>query len=281
MTEVGVDIIECNFSCPHMTGEGLGSDVGQNPELVGLYTAATRKGTTKPILAKMTPNLGNMEPSAIAAMKAGATGIAAINTIKSLMNINLDDFISEPKVDRKSTMGGYSGKTVKPIALRFIYDMKKHSDLKDAPISGMGGIESWRDAAEFLSLGCTNLQITTSVMQYGYRIIDDLIAGLSFYLGEKSFSGIQEIVGMALPNVVQGDQLNRHSIAYPNINRSQCIGCGRCYLSCFDGGHQALEIKEGSPKLLPQKCVGCQLCAIVCPVEAITSGKRVEIKNQK
>lgn len=279
VTEVGADIIECNFSCPHMSGEGLGSDVGQNPELVALYTTATRTGTHLPVLAKMTPNIGNMEIPAIAAMKSGATGIAAINTIKSIMNINLDDFISEPQVDGKSCVGGYSGKTVKPIALRFIHDMKKHADLKDVPISGMGGIETWRDAAEFLALGCANLQITTSVMQYGYRIIDDLIEGLSSYIGEREFSSVQEMVGMALPNLVTADQLNRHSISYPKINRSQCIGCGRCYISCFDGGHQALKIDEaeGKPKLNPKMCAGCQLCTVVCPVGAISAGKRVEI----
>lgn len=277
MTEAGVDIIECNFSCPHMTGEGLGSDVGQNPELVALFMAATRKGTHLPVLAKMTPNLGNMEIPALAAMQSGADGIAAINTIKSIMNIHLDDFISEPQVDGKSCIGGYSGKTVKPIALRFIHDMKKHPDLQDVPISGMGGIETWRDAAEFIALGCTNLQVTTSVMQYGYRIIDDLINGLSSYLGKKGFASVQEMVGMALPNLVSADQLNRHSICYPKFNRSQCLGCGRCYLSCYDGGHQALKMDQAStPKLNPKMCVGCQLCTMVCPVGAISAGKRIE-----
>ncbi|EGW37943.1 NAD-dependent dihydropyrimidine dehydrogenase subunit PreA [Desulfosporosinus sp. OT] len=279
VTEAGVDIIECNFSCPHMTGEGLGSDVGQNPDLVALYTDATRKGTHLPILAKMTPNLGNMEIPALAAMKNGATGIAAINTIKSIMNIHLDDFSSEPRVDGKSCVGGYSGKTVKPIALRFIHDLKKHPDLKETPISGMGGIETWRDAAEFIALGCANLQVTTSVMQYGYRIIDDLSAGLSSYLGEKGFSSVQEMVGMALPNLVPADELNRHSISYPKFDRSLCLGCGRCYLSCLDGGHQALVMDKatGRPVLNPKMCVGCQLCTVVCPVGAISPGKRVEV----
>lgn len=280
VTEAGVDIIECNFSCPHMTGEGLGSDVGQNPELVALYTQATRKGTHLPVLAKMTPNLGNMEIPALAAMKNGATGIAAINTIKSIMNIHLDDFSSEPQVDGKSCVGGYSGKTVKPIALRFIHDLKKHPDLKDTPISGMGGIETWRDAAEFIAMGCANLQVTTSVMQYGYRIIDDLSDGLSSYLGEKEFSSVQDMVGMALPNLVPADELNRHSISYPKFDRSQCLGCGRCFLSCLDGGHQALvmDATTGKPILNPKMCVGCQLCIVVCPIGAISPGKRVEVK---
>jgi dihydropyrimidine dehydrogenase (NAD+) subunit PreA len=278
VTKAGVDMIECNFSCPHMSGEGLGSDVGQIPELVAQYTAATRKGTHLPILAKMTPNLGNMEIPALAAIKYGATGIAAINTIKSIMNIHLDDFTSEPQVDGKSSVGGYSGKTVKPIALRFIHDMLKHPGLKDIPISGMGGIETWRDAAEFIALGCANLQVTTSVMQYGYRIIDDLCEGLSSYLGKQGFSSVQEMVGLALPKLVPTDELNRHSISYPKFDRSQCLGCGRCYLSCSDGGHQALAMDgtSGKPRLNPKMCVGCHLCILVCPAGAISPGKRIE-----
>ncbi len=279
VTEVGADIIECNFSCPHMAGDGLGSDVGQNPELVAKYTKATRRGTSLPILAKMTPNIGNMEIPALAAISNGADGIAAINTIKSIMNINLDDFSSEPQVDGKSAVGGYSGKTVKPIALRFIHDMKKHPDLKKIPISGMGGIETWRDAAEFIAIGCENIQITTAVMQYGYRIIDDLISGMTYYLEEKGFSSLKDMVGNALPQIVEAETLNRKTISYPKFDRKKCIGCNRCYISCFDGGHQAIIVdkKDQKPRLLPNVCVGCHLCSLVCPVKAISPGKRVKL----
>jgi dihydropyrimidine dehydrogenase (NAD+) subunit PreA len=279
VTKVGVDIIECNFSCPHMAGDGLGSDVGQNPELVAKYTKATRRGTSLPILAKMTPNIGNMEIPALAAISNGADGIAAINTIKSIMNINLDDFSSEPQVDGKSAVGGYSGKTVKPIALRFIHDMKKHPDLKKIPISGMGGIETWRDAAEFIALGCENIQITTAVMQYGYRIIDDLISGMTYYLEEKGFLSLKDMVGNALPQIVEAETLNRKTISYPKFDRKKCIGCNRCYISCFDGGHQAIIVdkKDQKPRLLPNACVGCHLCSLVCPVNAISPGKRVKL----
>lgn len=277
MTEAGADIIECNFSCPHMTGEGLGSDVGQNPELVALYTKATRKGTHLPILAKMTPNIGNMEIPAMAAMKSGATGIAAINTIKSIMNVDLENFQSAPNVEGKSSVGGYSGKAVKPIALRFIRDMKVCKELKAAPISGMGGIETWRDAAEFLALGCENLQITTSVMQYGYRIIEDLISGMKLYLSSQGYNSVAEIVGKALPNIIPADELERDGICYPKFDREKCLGCGRCYLSCFDGGHQAIKVDEktNKPMLIANKCVGCQLCSTVCQVKAISPAKRV------
>lgn len=280
MTEAGADIIECNFSCPQMVGEGLGSDVGQNPELVAIYTKATRKGTKLPILAKMTPNVGHMEVPAMAAMEAGATGIAAINTIKSIMNVNLTNFESEPSVEGKTSIGGYSGKAVKPIALRFINEMKKCDKLKETPISGMGGIETWKDACEFLALGCENLQITTSVMQYGYRIIDDLINGLQLYFVSNGYKSVNDIIGKALPNIVSADKLERDSICYPRLDMEKCIGCGRCYLSCYDGGHQAIKISEknNKPVLIVNKCVGCQLCVTICPAEAIKPGKRLPKK---
>jgi dihydropyrimidine dehydrogenase (NAD+) subunit PreA len=278
MTEAGVDMIECNFSCPHMAGDGLGSDVGQDPVLVAKYTAATRRGTHLPIIAKMTPNIGNMEIPAIAAVENGADGIAAINTIKSIMNVNLDDFSSEPNIEGKSAIGGYSGNAVKPIALRFIHDMKKHDKLANVPISGMGGIETWKDAAEFIALGCTNLQVTTSVMQYGYRVIEDLIDGLSTYLGKMGFENLDAFVGNALEHILPADRLNRQSIVYPKFDRQKCIRCGRCYISCYDGGHQAIAMDDkGNPTLIPDKCVGCHLCKVVCPAEAIGAGKRMEV----
>ena len=277
MTKTGADIIECNFSCPHMAANGLGSDVGQNPELVAAYTRAVRRGTHLPVLAKMTPNLGNMEIPAIAAIEAGATGIAAINTIKSIMNVDLDTFVSGPNVQGKTSVGGYSGKAIKPIALRFIHSMKNCDKLKEVPVSGMGGIETWKDAAEFLSLGCENIQITTAVMQYGYRIIEDIMQGMTLYLSSHGYKSVSEIVGKALPQIIPADDLNRESICFPKFDRSRCLGCGRCYLSCYDGGHQALrqDPHTGQPVMDTGKCVGCHLCVTVCPVGAISQGTRI------
>jgi len=276
VTEAGADIIECNFSCPHMAADGLGSDVGQNPELVAGFTKAVLKGTHLPVLAKMTPNIGNMEVPAMAAMQAGAAGIAAINTIKSIMNVNMDTFASGPDVAGRTSVGGYSGKAVKPIALRFIHAMKSCAALKDAPVSGMGGIETWRDAAEFIALGCGNVQVTTAVMQYGYRIIEDLIEGMRLYLGSHGYGSVGEIVGRALPRIIPADDLNRESICYPRFDRSRCVACGRCCLSCRDGGHQALRRDEnGHPVMDAGKCVGCHLCVTVCPARAISQGARI------
>ncbi len=275
--EIGADIIECNFSCPHMSGDGLGSDVGQNPELVRRYTEMARKGTKRPVLAKMTPNTGNMEPAAIAAVEGGADGLAAINTIKSITALDLPQLCPTPSVGGKSSVSGYSGKAVKPIALRFINDMAQSKRLSGVPISGMGGIETWRDALEFILLGCSNIQVTTAVMQYGYRIIDDLIDGLSIYMTENGIGSVSEMVGKALSNIVPADKLDRDSIVYPVFDREKCVGCGRCYISCMDGGHQAIKWDKAERKvsLLGKECVGCHLCVHVCPTGAISAGRRI------
>lgn len=279
--ESGADAVELNFSCPQMTGENLGSDIGINMELVDCYTAAARRGTKLPILAKMTPNITRMETPAKVAVNAGADGISAINTIKSIMNINLDNFVSEPNVNGKSIISGYSGKAVKPIALRFIYDMRADEKLKSTPISGIGGVETWRDAAEFIALGCENIQVTTAIMQYGYRIVEDMISGLKNYLSEHGMKSVTELVNKAGSNITVADLLDRDTIEYPRFNRENCVGCGRCTISCYDGGHQALHLDEtsGKPVMDPKKCVGCQLCRLVCPAGAIEIGTRVTKKQ--
>lgn len=191
VTEAGADIIECNFSCPQMTSSAMGSDVGQNPELVEKYTRAVVESTHLPVVAKMTPNIGNMEIPALAAKRGGASGIAAINTIKAITNIDLENLTAMPVVNAKSSISGYSGAAVKPIALRFITQLKQNEELKNMPITGMGGIETWRDALEFLLVGSGNLQVTTSVMQYGYRIVEDLISGLSHYMEDNGFEKVE------------------------------------------------------------------------------------------
>lgn len=271
----GADMIECNFSCPQMTSHAMGSDVGQSPELVAQYCKAVKRGSKLPLLAKMTPNIGDMNEVAIAAKNAGADGIATINTVKSIANIDLNQKVALPIVNGKSSISGYSGKAVKPIALRFIQQMRTCDELKDMPISGMGGIENWEDAAEFILLGCANLQVTTAIMQYGYRIVEDMISGLSHYMEDQGFNSLQEMVGLANQNIIPAEELDRSYIVYPHIDEEKCIGCGRCYISCYDGAHQAIGWNEETrlPHCIEDKCVGCLLCSMVCPVTCITLGE--------
>ena len=273
----GADAVELNFSCPNMQDDGLGSDIGQIPELVEKYTKAARAGTKIPVLAKLTPNVAAMTPAAEAALRSGADGIAAINTIKSVIGVSPYTYVTAPAVKGKSAVGGYSGNAVKPIALRFISELGQNEKLKDLHISGMGGIETWRDALEFILMGAGSLQVTTAVMQYGYRIIDDLCSGLNYYLAQFGVSNVRDIVGAGLSSVSDTtDILERDTVLFPRFDTEKCIGCGRCYISCRDGGHQAIRFEDRVPKLDGSKCVGCHLCRLVCPENAIsTVSKRI------
>ena len=272
VTEAGADAIELNFSCPNMVEDGTGSDVGQSPRVVELFTKAARRGTNLPILSKLTPNVGIMSPAAEASVRGGADGIAAINTIKSLIEI-------EPG-SGKVAVGGFSGNSVRPIAMRFISELSQNKALEGKHISAMGGIETWKDALAFILLGAKSIQITTAVMQYGYRIIDDLKKGLLIFMKERGVT-MDDIVGGMVKKVVDVEEVERDIVVYPKFLREKCIGCGRCVISCMDGGHQAISFTpDRKPLMDPKKCVGCHLCILVCPEEAIvSSGKVIRIKE--
>ena len=217
-----------------------------------------------------------MRDAAEAAKRGGADGISAINTIKSITGINPHTYVSAPAVHGRSAVGGYSGNAVKPIALRFIAELGQDPNLKGMHLSGMGGVETWLDALEFLLLDAGSVQVTTAVMQYGYRIIDDLKTGLALYLAEKGFKSVREAEGLALDSVSDTTGvLERDTVIFPKFRRENCIGCGRCVVSCADGGHQALRLNEDrKPVLNAEKCVGCHLCRLVCPNHAIVSARR-------
>ena len=275
--EAGCDAVELNFSCPQMRLSGLGSDVGQNPELVTFYTAYVKRSVNIPVIPKMTPNITNINQPAMGAYFAGADAISAINTIKSV-TMNPDAAVSG-----KQTMSGYSGRAVKPIALRHILEMTMNplfdgSHGKRVEFSGIGGIMTWRDALEFLQLGCRNVQVCTAVMEYGYRIIDDLVQGMQTYMAQKGIERLEDIVGSELENFVLPSDLDRETMVLPVIDRSICIGCGRCYVSCRDGGHQAItfDAQTRQPRIIGAKCVGCHLCRLVCPTGAVGPAKRFQ-----
>lgn len=264
----GVDAIELNFSCPQMRLAGMGSDVGQNPELVTFYTAYVKQAVKIPVIPKMTPNVASLTQFALSAHFAGADGISAINTIKSVT--------LGAEVNGKRIVSGYSGSAVKPIALRFILEMAGNPVMPNLQLSGIGGISTWRDALDFIQLGCQNVQVCTAVMQYGYRIIDDLIDGLKTYMASRGVRHVADMVGEELPKFVRTSDLDRSTVVYPVIDRDTCIGCGRCYISCRDGGHQAISFGEDrKPHILGAKCVGCHLCYLICPTGAIGLSKRV------
>ena len=280
VTEAGADMIEMNLSCPQMTSHAMGSDVGTNPELCRAFCQAVKRGSKLPMMAKMTPNITDMVPIAKACMEGGADGIAAINTIKSICNVDLDRKIGLPIINGKSSISGYSGKAVKPVALRFIQQLR--TGIPDVPISGIGGIETWEDAAEFILLGSTTLQVTTAVMQYGYRIVEDLKNGLEHYMEEQGVDSLMDLVGVANKNLIPAEDLDRDYVVYPEFDTDKCIGCGRCYVSCFDGAHQAISFGEDrKPTCDHDKCVGCHLCVLVCPVKAIGKGEVVMKPGRK
>ena len=272
----GVDAIELNFSCPQMRLEGMGSDVGQNPELVAIYTKCVKKAVKIPVIPKMTPNITHIFHPGLAACLAGADALSAINTIKS---VTMDD---EAEVSGRRTISGYSGRAIKPIALRHVLELSSNDATKDVTLSGIGGIETWRDALEFIQLGCSNVQVCTAVMQYGYRIIDDLVLGLQRYMAKVGVTQLKDLVGSKIDSFVTPSKLDRTTVIYPMIDRERCVGCGRCEVSCSDGGHQAIVFNHETrqPRIVGTKCVGCHLCRLVCPAGAIHLSKRI-VKKEK
>ncbi|HAH07752.1 MAG TPA: NAD-dependent dihydropyrimidine dehydrogenase subunit PreA [Elusimicrobia bacterium] len=276
VTDAGADMIELNFSCPHMTVEGSGCKVGQEHDLVEKFTTTAHKVTDLPLIAKLTPNVTDMTIPAMAAKRGGAVGITAINTVKGLSEVGLDDWVPRPNVFGKGAISGYSGPAIKPIGLRFIADLAAHPELK-LPLSGIGGIETWVDALEYLLVGASTVQVTTGIIHYGYRIVEDMIEGLSDYMAQKGVSRVQDLVGKAIPHLHETGQfdIKRQGIARYDMDR--CVGCGQCYIVCRDAGGFALEWdeKKRRPRQVEEKCLSCMICGFVCPVQGMISFKEM------
>ncbi|HNW52355.1 MAG TPA: NAD-dependent dihydropyrimidine dehydrogenase subunit PreA [Prolixibacteraceae bacterium] len=269
----GADGIELNFGCPHgMCERGMGSAVGQEPKLVELITRWVMEVAKVPVIVKLTPNITDITEPARAARRGGANAISLINTIKSIAGVDIDQFVSYPRVGSRSTHGGFSGSAVKPIALNMVKSCAIDDEF-DLPISGLGGIGSWRDAVEFLLLGAGCVQVCTAVMHHGYGIITKMVDGLETYMDEKGFLSVDKMVGKALPNIGRWDELDLEYKLVARIDPEKCTHCHNCLVSCNDGAYQAisLSVDDKIPQIDSEKCVGCNLCSLVCPIEGCVS----------
>ncbi|MDJ1007360.1 MAG: NAD-dependent dihydropyrimidine dehydrogenase subunit PreA [Paracoccaceae bacterium] len=266
--ETGADAVELNFGCPHgMSERGMGSAVGQVPEYIEMVARWCKQHTRMPVIVKLTPNITDIRYPARAAKAGGADAVSLINTVSSITSVNLDSFSPEPSIDGKGSHGGYCGPAVKPIALNMVAEIARDAETAGLPISGIGGVTTWRDAAEFLALGAGNVQVCTAAMTYGFKIVEEMAAGLSSYLDEKEMS-LSDLVGRATPNVTDWQYLNLNYVTKARIDQDLCIKCGRCYAACEDTSHQAISMSpERVFDVIDEECVACNLCVNVCPVE--------------
>ncbi len=268
LEDTEADGVELNFGCPHgMAERGMGSAVGQVPEYIEMVTRWCKMHSRMPVIVKLTPNISDIRKPAEAAKRGGADAVSLINTINSITSVNLDSFSPEPMIDGKGTHGGYCGPAVKPIALNMVAEIARNRDTAGLPISGIGGVTTWRDAAEFMALGAGNVQVCTAVMTYGFKIVQEMISGLSQYLDERDMS-VADLVGRAVPNVTDWQYLNLNYVTKALISQDDCIKCGRCFAACEDTSHQAIAMSaDRTFTVMDDECVACNLCVNVCPVE--------------
>ncbi|MDI9336425.1 MAG: NAD-dependent dihydropyrimidine dehydrogenase subunit PreA, partial [Gammaproteobacteria bacterium] len=281
LEDTGCDGIELNFGCPHgMSERGMGSAVGQVPEYIQMVVEWCKQYSRLPIIVKLTPNITDIRQPARAAQRGGADAVSLINTINSVMGVDLDTMTMIPNIDgKKGSHGGYCGYAVKPIALNMVAEIARDPQTQGLPISGIGGITTWRDAAEFLALGCGTVQVCTAAMVYGFKIIQDLCSGLSEFLDQKGYKSIDAIVGKATASVTNWEHLNLNAIEKAVINQDLCIQCGRCHIVCEDTSHQAIfSSKEGKRyfEINEAECVGCNLCVSVCPIEDCITMRKLD-----
>ena len=268
--DTGCDGVELNFGCPHgMSERGMGSAVGQVPEYIEMVAAWCKKHTKLPVIVKLTPTISDIRNPARAAKKGGADAVSLINTINSIMGVDLDRMTMYPATDGRGSHGGYCGEAVKPIALNMVGEIARDNETGGLPISGIGGIRTWRDAAEFIALGAGNVQVCTAAMVYGFKIIKDMTDGLANFMDEKGYRTISDFHGKAVPTIANWQELNLNYVEKAVIDQDLCIQCGRCHVVCEDTSHQAIIATLNGKRhfeVNDAECVGCNLCTSICPV---------------
>ncbi len=275
--QTGADGIELNFGCPHgMSERGMGAAVGQVPEYIEMVARWCKENTRMPVIVKLTPNITDVRYPARAALAGGADAVSLINTISSITGVDLDTMSPLPSIDGKGSHGGFCGPAVKPIALNMVAEIARDPETAGLPISGIGGVTTWRDGAEFLALGAGNVQVCTAAMTYGFRIIEEMTAGLSRWMDEKGYASVADITGRAVPNVTDWQYLNLNYITKARIDQDACIKCGRCFAACEDTSHQAISMSDDRVfDVIDAECVACNLCVNVCPVDGCITMERL------
>ncbi len=278
--DTGADAVELNFGCPHgMSERGMGAAVGQVPEYIEMIARWVKQHSRLPCIVKLTPNITDVRVPARAALRGGADAVSLINTINSITSVDLDLMAPTPTVDGKGSHGGYCGPAVRPIALNMVAEIARDGETRGLPISAIGGIGSWRDAAEFMALGAGSVQVCTAAMHYGFRIVADMISGLSNWMDGKGYRRLDDFVGRAVPNVSDWKLLNLNYDIKAHIDQDKCIKCGLCHIACEDTAHQAITRERDGRRhfeVVEEECVGCNLCLHVCPVEDCIDMVRVD-----
>ncbi len=269
--DTGCHGFELNFGCPHgMVERGMGAVVGQDPEIAKMVVEWVMEVAQIPVITKLTPNVHSVVPTGKAVVQAGSNGLSLINTIQSVMGVDLDTLVPNPNVGGQSVFGGYCGPAVKPIALKFLTTLMQDATTNKVPISGIGGVSTWKDAAEFMLLGASNVQVCTAAMKYGFRIVRDLCDGLSNWMDEKGYEKLDDFIGLSSPKLTHWEDLDLNYHIVANIDQDKCIHCGLCYIACEDTSHQSISIAKGMPyntyAIKEDECVGCNLCKLMCPV---------------